>query len=95
MVYIIVFQARSLYYDYTDLYNKIKSIGDDYIQAMDCLWFIHSDKPLKVEDVAKELRRNIGSGDFLFVSELPNGCSKDGYLRADAWYFIKSKERRL
>lgn len=92
MVYLIVVQGRSYNFDYSPLYDKIKSIGDDYIQAMDCLWFIHSDKPLNAKEVSKELLNYIGEKDFLFMSELPRCAKKDGRLLRTAWDFIKTKE---
>ena len=92
MVYFIVVQERSYNFDYSPLYDKIKSIGDDYIQAMDCLWFIHSDKPLNVKEVSKEMLNYIGENDFLFMSELSCGVKKDGRLLRTAWDFLKTKE---
>ena len=86
MTYLIVFQGRTHKYDYSPLYDKIKSIGD-YVQAMDSLWFIRTDMNLK--DMVKELNVLITLDDLLFVTELPNDTKKDGYLLKTAWDFLK------
>lgn len=92
MTYLIVIESRSLNSNYDALYDKIKSIADDYIQAMDCLWFIYCDKQLDIKEVTKELREYIGLHDLLFITELPHDTKKEGRLFIYVWDFIKKYE---
>ncbi len=94
MVYLIIVQSRSLYSDYSPLYDKIKSIGD-YIQAMDRLWFVYTEELLNVSEVVKDLKNYIGKSDLLFMSELPSNAKKDGRLLKTAWDFIREKENLI
>ena len=92
MIYLIIVQNRSLDFDYSLLYNKIKLIGD-YIQDMDCLWFVYTKELLNVSKVVKDLKNYIGESDLLFMSELPYIIKKDGRLLKTAWEFIREKEK--
>ena len=57
MIYTIVTSLRVHDFDYNPLYDKIKSIGD-YIQAMDCLWFVYTEELLNVSEVVKDLNED-------------------------------------
>ena len=92
MIYLIVIENRSRNFDYAALYDKIKSLADDYIQAMDCLWFIYCDKQLDIKETTKELSEYIGLHDLLFMSELPYNVKKEGRLLLTAWDFIRKYE---
>lgn len=94
MVYLIIVQSRSFDFDYSPLYDKIKSIGD-YIQAMDCLWFVYTEEFLNVSKVVTDLKNYIGKSDLLFMSELPYNAKKDGRLFKTAWDFIREKEKLI
>lgn len=94
MIYIIVTSLRVYDFDYSPLYDKIKSIGD-YIQAMDCLWFVYTEELLNVSEVAKDLKNYIGESDLLFMSELSSNVKKDGKLLKTAWDFIREKEKLI
>lgn len=91
MIYLIIVQSRSLDFDYSPLYDKIKSIGD-YIQAMDCLWFVYTKELINVSEVIRDLKNYIGKSDLLFMSELPSNAKKDGKLLRITWDFIREKE---
>lgn len=94
MIYLIIIRSRSLDFDYSPLYDKIKSIGD-YIQAMDCLWFVYTKELINVSEVVKDLKNYIGKSDLLFMSELPYDAKKDGRLFKIAWDFIREKEKLI
>lgn len=95
MIYLITYNLRGHNIDYTLLYDKIKSLGDNHIQAMDSLWFISSNKPLSVDNIIKTLKDYIDKYDLLFVSELPKSVNKEGKLSKVAWDFIKSNENNI
>lgn len=92
MLYIINYTLRGNIVDYSNLYSKIKELGDSYHQATETLWFVHSDNPITVENVVESIRPHLGKSDLLFVCGLPINASKDGILSKLAWDFIKSCE---
>lgn len=94
MIYLIIVKSRSLDFDYSPLYDKIKSIGD-YIQAMDCLWFVYTKELINVSEVVKDLKNYIGESDLLFMSELSSNAKKDGRLLKTTWDFIREKEKLI
>lgn len=94
MIYLIIVQNRSLDFNYSLLYDKIKSMGD-YIQAMDCLWFVYTKETLNISEVVKDLKNYIGKSDLLFMSELPSITKKDGRLLKTAWDFVREKEKLI
>ena len=94
MIYLIVIESRSHNFNYGALYDKIKSIANEYIQAMDCLWFIYCDKQLDIKEITKELCKYIGLHDLLFISELLYSVKKEGKLLLPVWDFIKKYETK-
>lgn len=94
MIYTIVTSLRVYNFDYNPLYDKIKSIGD-YIQAMDCLWFVYTEEFLNVSEVVRDLNNYIGESDLLFMSELSYDAKKDGRLLKTVWNFIREKEKLI
>lgn len=95
MLYIINYTLRSNNIDYSNLYSKIKELGDNYYQATETLWFVHSDNPISVKYIVDSIKPYLGKQDLLFVCELPQDSSKDGVLSRNAWNFIKSYETNI
>lgn len=92
MIYIINYTLRSNTIDYSNLYSKIKELGDNYHQATESLWIVQSNNPISVESIVEYVKPHLGKIDLLFVSELPKRAKKDGILPKLAWDFIKSGE---
>ncbi len=95
MLYIINYTLRGNNIDYSNLYSKIKELGDSYHQATETLWFVHSDNPISVEYIVDSIKPYLDKKDLLFVCELPQDSSKDGVLSRNAWDFIKSYETSI
>ena len=95
MLYIINYSLRGNSIDYSNLYSKIKELGDTYHQATETLWFVHSDNPISVKYIVDSIKPYLGKQDLVFVCELPQDSNKDGVLSRNAWDFIKSYETSI
>lgn len=95
MVYIVNYTLRGNNIDYSNLYSKIKELGDSYYQVTETLWFIYSDNSISVKYIVDSIKPYLSKQDLLFVCELPQDSIKGDALSRNAWDFIKSHETNI
>lgn len=89
MIYIITYEINDTVYDYTELFNAIKSIGK-YQHPMPNIWFVSSSNT-SPDEIASLLRSNFQSShDHLYVMEVNSDSKRQGWLPRSFWAWLKN-----
>lgn len=91
MLYLVTFDITSPEYDWQaaiNIYNKIKTLGNDYHTILDKVVLIYSEQPLDIEAINAEFIKTINTQYNLFIAEI-NPNNVDGWLVKSSWDFVK------
>lgn len=83
----ISYDLKSENHDYTEMYEKIKEIGDWY-HPLESLWFVVSDS--LATDIYHRLENVKGDKDNILVMEL-QPKNRQGWMPRSFWDWIKEK----
>lgn len=89
MVFLISYEINEILYDYTELKESIKALGD-FQHPMDSLWFVDS-RTEDINIVAERLRSTLPSkNDHIFILRLnDNTIQRQGWLPRSFWIWLK------
>lgn len=88
MVYLITYDLKAEGRDYNDLYDKIKSLGNNF-HPLESTWFIKSSLP--VNDISSHLRTAMDDNDYLFVVDITRQ-GRQGWMAKTAWEWLRNNE---
>lgn len=84
MNYLVAYNINERLYDYTELKQYIKSLGQ-YQHPMSDVWFVRADD-LNVDDVVKDLHRFLRSNnDTVLIVEISNDADMQGWMPRAFW----------
>lgn len=90
MVYLISYDINERLFDYTDLKEVIKSLGD-YQHPMDSLWFVSTEDP-DLEGIYHRLKACLHmKGDHIFVLNIPYGTKRQGWMPRSFWKWLRAQ----
>ena len=84
-LYIISYDLNNPGKDYTDLFQKIESLGSA-LHIQKSVWLLKSS--LNANEIATSLHEKMDSNDILFVSELSES-NYQGWMNKNYWEWIK------
>jgi len=85
MIYLISFESNEMLHDYSQVVERIKSLGD-YQHPMTTLWFVNVNISIdEIYDIVKPLLRE---KDRLFITEIKDGQNWQGWLAKSFWLWL-------
>lgn len=91
MIYLIAYSINEKLYDYSELKEQIKSLGQ-FQHPMDDVWFVSS-KHLDEEYEAEKLRRYLHSErDMIFMTKITKQ-SVQGWMPKVFWQWLESQDK--
>jgi hypothetical protein len=90
MIYLITYNRNSIFKNYNDLYEEIKSLGDSWWHHMNDTWLINTN--MTAEQIANSLLRHINQDDKLLIIEVKENYR--GWLHKEAWDWIRETFRK-
>jgi hypothetical protein len=87
MLYLISYDINEQQFDYLGLKETIKTFGD-YQHPMETLWFVKTNVPRDVNEMTERLRNYLHSADTIFVMQLPENPTCQGWLPRAFWKWL-------
>lgn len=87
MIYLISYEANEMLHDYTEVKEKIKSLGEAQ-HPMETLWFVRTDA-FSANDIYNIIRPLLRQKDHLFVIEISGIKNRQGWLSKTFWQWLK------
>lgn len=88
MIFLITYDLNAPGKDYNPLYDKIKSLGDNF-HPLESTWFLESHDT--AHKISESLRTVMDENDSLFVVEITN-MPRQGWLPKTAWEWLGEKK---
>lgn len=89
MKYLIAYDINDFILDYSDLKDKIKSLGE-FQHPLESVWFIKTKEYLDVKDIYNNLKEYLHSDkDHLFIMEFNKDTKRSGWMQKYFWKWIK------
>ena len=87
--YIIVYQLRDSWADYSKFYETLKEHYEDNVHFMETAWLVRTEN--SAEDILKVLRDKVRVRDSIFVAEITENM--DGFVTGGLWRWLKTLEK--
>lgn len=93
MVYLITYDLQDPLFDYYQIIEEIKSIGNSYQHPMEAVWFVSVDPRLypSASDIYTQLEYKFINKVRLFITEIPPGVSRQGWMPKIFWTWLKQE----
>lgn len=88
MIYLITYDLKTPGKDYNVLYDKIKSLGDNF-HPLESTWFVKSNS--SAESISTYLRTVMDTNDYVFVVEITKK-QRQGWMSKTAWDWLRTNE---
>ncbi len=87
MVYLISYDINEQVYDYSEMKERIKSLGN-FQHPMNNLWFVNSIN-YNADDIYEALRGFLRERDHLLVMSVANGADRQGWMPKSFWKWYR------
>ena len=75
-IYLISYEVNEAQFDYSDLKETIKSLGD-YQHPMEPLWFVRVPDTIGADEISERIKAHFHSAhDHVFVMQVEDGISR-------------------
>lgn len=89
--YLISYEVNEAQFDYSDLKEVIKSLGD-YQHPMEPLWFVRVSDTIDVDEISEKIRSHFHSEhDHVFVMRVDDGVPRQGWLPKSFWKWLRQQ----
>lgn len=87
MVYLISYDINEQVYDYSEMKERIKSLGN-FQHPMNNLWFVNSSN-YNADDIYEALKGFLRERDHLLVMSAANGVDRQGWMPKSFWKWYR------
>lgn len=87
MVYLISYDINEHVYDYSEMKERIKSLGN-FQHPMNNLWFVNSSN-YNADDIYEALKGFLRERDHLLVMSASNGVDRQGWMPKSFWKWYR------
>lgn len=88
MVYLISYDINEQVYDYSELKERIKSLGN-FQHPMNNLWFVNTSRH-SADDIYDALKDFLHDRDHLFVISVAYDADRQGWMPRSFWKWYRS-----
>ena len=91
-IYLISYEVNEAQFDYSDLKEVIKSLGD-YQHPMEPLWFVKVQEGIGANEISDKIKAHFHSAhDHVFVMQVEDGIPRQGWLPKSFWKWLKQQK---
>ncbi len=91
-IYLISYEVNEAQFDYFDLKETIKSLGD-YQHPMEPLWFVRVPDTIGADEILERIKAHFHSAhDHVFVMQVEDGIPRQGWLPKSFWKWLKNSK---
>jgi hypothetical protein len=91
MIFLITYDLKKPGRDYSSLYETIKS-AKSWWHYLDSTWLIYSNETVTVNEWSEKIRNVIDANDLFLIVDITNQ-PRQGWLKKQAWEWIREKEQ--
>lgn len=87
MVYLISYDINEQVYDYSELKEKIKLLGN-FQHPTNSLWFVNTSNH-SADDIYEALKMHLRERDHLFVMSVASNTDRQGWMPRSFWKWFR------
>ena len=90
MLVLITYDLKNSNKDYAPMFEAIKNCGTDWWHYLESVWIVKTE--LSPNECFERIRENLTDQDRCFIVDI-TGQRRQGWLPANAWNWLKDKEK--
>ncbi len=90
-LFLIIYDLKVPGRDYSNLYETIKSLSDDFQHPLESTWFVSLNSNISSQSIYDDLRKTIDDNDNLFVVNMNDPKDRQGWMPRNFWTWYAEK----